>query len=82
MTQGFKKWKDSISTSPSTNHLGHYKTILVSDRYDNDQDHYLSNLHIIQTIITIINKTIETEIPLQRWPSSTVVMIEKSTKYP
>ena len=38
MKQGFSKWKEAISTSPSHRHLGHYKVLLVSDGRDNDEE--------------------------------------------
>ena len=37
MKQGFSKWKESTSTSPSYRHLGHYKALLVSDGRDNNE---------------------------------------------
>ena len=36
MKQGFSKWKESTSTSPSHRYLGHYKALLVSDGRDKD----------------------------------------------
>jgi hypothetical protein len=29
LIDGFKKWKESTSTSPSGQHLGHYKAIVT-----------------------------------------------------
>lgn len=77
MTTGFKKWKESTTTSLSTRHLGHYKLFIVSDGRDNDLDHSLSNQHILYTINTLLNSTIEEENPPKRWLSSTVFMIER-----
>ena len=82
MTRGFKKWKENTTTFPSTRHLGHYKSFLVYDRQDNDPDHCSFNHHILQTINTIINETIESENPLQHWLSSIVIMIEKNANNP
>ena len=28
---GYKKWKEKTSTSPSNRHLGHYKSLLAAD---------------------------------------------------
>ena len=57
-------------------------SFLISDGHDNDTDHFSFNQHVLQTIITIINATIETGTPLQRWLSSKVVMIEKVSNTP
>ena len=76
MTQGFKKWKESTTTSPSTRHLGHYKSFLVSDGKDNDTNHFSFNTKMVYTFNTIINATIESGHPLNRWLSSIVIMIE------
>ena len=80
MSQGFKKWRESTSTSPSNRHLGHYKSFLVSDGKENDDEHYSFNHQMLQTSNTILNATIESGIPLTRWLSSIVVMIEN--KFP
>ena len=39
MTSGFRKWKESTTTSPSHRHLGHYKSFLVSDSNDENPEH-------------------------------------------
>ena len=82
MSQGFKKWKESTSTSPSNRHLGHYKSFLVSDGTENDEKHSSFNHQMLQTFNTILNATIESGIPLTRWLSSIVVMIEKIPNTP
>ena len=66
MTQGFKKWKESTTTSPFTRYLGHYNYFLVSDGKDNDIDHCSFNNKMLQNFNTIINVTIESGHPLQR----------------
>ena len=82
MTQGFKKWKESTNTSPSTRHLEYYKSFLVSDGKDNDTAHYSFNNQILQTLNTIHNATIELGTPLTRWLSSIVIVIEKLPNTP
>ena len=77
MTQGFKKWNERTTTSPSTRHLGHYKSFLVSDGKDNDSAHCSFNNQMLQTFNTILNATIESGTPLTRWISSIVIVIEK-----
>ena len=76
-TQGFKKWKESTTASPSTRHLGHYKSFLVSDGKANDTAHCSFNNQMFQTFNTILNATIESGTPLTRWLFSIVIMIEK-----
>ena len=31
INEGYKKWKEKTSTSPSNRHLGHYKSLLAAD---------------------------------------------------
>ena len=69
--------EESTSTSPSNRHLGHYKSFLVSDGKENDDAHSSFNHQMLQTFNTILNATIESGIPLTRWLSSIVVIIEK-----
>ena len=76
MTSGFRKWKESTTTPPSQRHLGHYKSFLVSDSSDNNPEHADFDKDILQTINTIVNATIASGMPLTRWLTSLVVMIE------
>ena len=39
MTSGFRKWKESTTTSPLHRHIGHYKSFLVSDSNDENPEH-------------------------------------------
>ena len=66
MTSGFRKRKESTTTSPSQRHLGHYKSFLVSDSNDTHIDHANFDKAILQTINTIINATIASDVPLTR----------------
>ena len=82
MTTGFRKWKGSKTTSPSHRHLGHYKCFLESDRNDAKPEHIAFDNAILQTINTILNATIASGVPLIRWITSLVVMIEKISAVP
>ena len=82
MTSGFRKWKESTTTSPSQRHLGHYKSFLVSDSNDTKTEHANFDKAVLQTINTIINATIASGVPLTRWLTSLVVMIEKIPSVP
>ena len=66
MTSGVRKWKESITTSLSQRHLGHYKYFLVSDSNDTNIEHANFDDAILQTINTIINTTIASGMPLTR----------------
>ena len=81
MTSGFRKWKESTTSSPSQRHGGDYKSFLVSDRNDKNPEHSDFDQAILQTINTIINATIISSVPLMRWLTSLVVMIEKYQPY-
>ena len=52
MKQGFSKWEEAISTSPSYKNLGHYKVLLVSDGRDNDEKIKKTTLKIYGKLIT------------------------------
>ena len=82
MTSGFRKWKKSTTTSPSQRHLGHCKSFLVSDSNDDNPEHIAFDNAILQTINTIINATIASGMPLTRWLTSLVVIIEKIPAVP
>ena len=66
MTQGFKKWKESTTISPSTRHLGRYTSFLVSDGKVNDTDYCSFKTKMLQTFNIIINVTIKSGHPLKR----------------
>ena len=77
MTSGFREWKERTTTSPFYKHLGHYKSFLVTDSNDIKHEHISFEKVIFQTINTILNSTIASGVPLTRWFTSLVVMIEK-----
>ena len=82
MTNEFKRWKDSTTTSPSTRHLGHYKSFIILDGNNEHPHHSFFNTYILQTINTLIISTIDARCHLKRWLSSTVIMIEKILNTP
>ena len=82
MISGFRKWKESTTTSPSQKHLGHHKSFLVSDSNYDNPEHTAIDKAILQTINTITNATIASGVPLKRWLTSLVVMIEKIPAVP
>ena len=54
MMNGFKKWLEKTTTSPSSRHLGHYKLFLTfDDEKDKELDDF--NLEILAVYNTIIN---------------------------
>ena len=77
MSSGFRKWKEGTTTSPSHRHLGHYKSFLVSESNDTKSEHISFEKVILQTVNTILNATIAYAVPLTRYLTSLVVMIEK-----
>ena len=77
MTSGFRRWKESTTIFPSHRHLGHYKSFLVSDSNDDKSEHADFDKVILRIINTIINVNMVSGVPLIRWITSLVVMIEK-----
>ena len=64
--RGYKKWRESTSTSPSSRHLGYYKSIIASDGINNsERKKSTETIWDIHTIIT--NLVIKTSTPLERW---------------
>ena len=57
MTNGFKKWRENITTSPPSRHLGHYKALLT---FDDEKDKELEgfNSEMLTIYNTIINASI------------------------
>ena len=62
---------------PSYRHLGHYKSFLVSDSNDDKPEHAVFDKVILQTINTILNATIASGVPLTKWITSLVVVVER-----
>ena len=66
---GFKKWKETTSTSPSGRHLGHYKAIIQDPGLLTSMTQFL---HVI----------IKRGITLTRWSNAVNIMIEKDQGTP
>ena len=76
MSNGFKKWRENSTTSPSGRHLGHYKAFLVYDD-EKDKEPEGFNTEMLTIHNTIINASIFLGTPLTKWKKSIAVMIEK-----
>ena len=74
---GYKKWKDKTSTSPSNRHLGHYKSLVAADRTSKKDQNTASSDTISQIITTLINASITLSTPLTRWQKVESIMFEK-----
>jgi len=73
---GFKKWTESTSTSPSGRHLGHYKAI-VSNPLKEERE-----LNFIELYVKVINIPLKYGFAPSRWCNSITVMIEKDPGSP
>ena len=80
MSEGFRKWKEQTSTSPSNRHLSHYKCLLIPEEKDSKINKFNKTMLMIH--ITIINASIYNSIPLTRWTKSDVIMIPKLQNNP
>ena len=71
---------DGFNTNPSKRNLGHYKYLLTSDRnkYDKNIIHFKASMLELRN--TLINDSISIRVPLTRWTTSEVIMIEKEKK--
>jgi hypothetical protein len=65
----FKHRKEKTSSSPSGRHYGHYKIIAQMAEEGNTE--------IVETLLFIINISIATSSPIERWKQSSQIMIEK-----
>ena len=77
MSEGFKKWQEKTSTSPSLRHLGHYKCLLIPNNNTNDFTIKYFNTTMLSIHNTIINVPLAIGTPLERWTTSEVIMIPK-----
>ena len=81
LKSGYKKWRESTSTPPSSRHLENYKALLASDGINNSEVNiFTENMWNIDTIIT--NLAIKTSTQLKRWTQVIDVMTEKDTGQP
>ena len=80
--QCYRKWKEQTSISPSLRHLGHYKCLITSDGSEQNPTMKALTLSILQVHNTILNASVTTGIPLNRWIITEVVMIQKEPNNP
>ena len=74
---GYKKWKDKTSTSPSNRHLGHYKSLVAANKTSEKDQNTASSETIWKIITTLINASITLSTPLTRWQKVESIMFEK-----
>ena len=73
---GFKKWREKTTTSPSSRHSEHYKAFFTfDDEKDKELDDF--NLEMLTVYNNIINAALTLGTLLTRWKRSIAVMIEK-----
>ena len=74
---GFKKWKESITTSSSGRHLCHHHSLLVPDgvHYEKEEQNFSKRMWNIHHKITSI--VMRNETPLNRWLTSIVNLLPK-----
>jgi hypothetical protein len=75
LVQGFGKWPENTSTSPSGRHLGHYRSLL----YLQDED---GNYPLLEILQYMINIPLLTGQPPKRWLTASSVCIEKEQGNP
>jgi hypothetical protein len=83
---GFKKWKESTSTSPSIQHLGHY-TAIVNDPDLKKQDPEKAHLreqetNFVEALVKMLNLPMRYGFAPKRGCTSVMVMIEKDPGNP
>ena len=66
---GFRKWKETTTTSPSGRHLSHYKAI-ITDKV------------LLHGLTTFLNITITNGQVITRWCNPVIIMIEKDSGKP
>ena len=66
---GFRKWKETTTTSPSGRHLGHYKAIITDEV-------------LLKCLTTFLHITITSGQVITRWCNAVNIMIEKDSGKP
>ena len=66
---GFRKWKETTSTSPSGRHLGHYKAIT-------------HDAVLLQCLTDFLHITVNSGLPVTRWCNAVNILIEKDPGKP
>ena len=82
MINCYRKWKEQTSTSTSLRHLGHYKCQISSDGNEHNTTMEDLTVSILQVHNTILNASVISDIPLNRWIIVEVIMIQKEPNNP
>ena len=82
MIQCYRKWKEQTSSSPSLRHLGHYKCLITSDGNEQNPTMKALTLSILQVHNTILNSSVTSDIPPNRWIIAEMMMIQKEPNNP
>ena len=77
--RGFRKWRESTSTSPSGRHLGLWRSLTYPPTND-DEARILSKLWEVHT--TLLNIPFQAGQPLDRWKTVVNAMLEKISGKP
>jgi hypothetical protein len=78
MEQGFMRWRESTSTSPSGRHLGHYQALLAYSHLDETEEAIQPlSTKLFNTILDVNRLAVKHDIILERWLDVVNVMIEK-----
>lgn len=77
--KALRQWNENTSTSPSGQHLGHYKCLLDVDHCDNQYDEVYKDPqeNILKVYYHLIISALNTGSSLARWQNCTTAMIEK-----
>jgi hypothetical protein len=83
---GFKKWVESMSTSPLGHHLGHYKAIVTNPdlkKQDPEKEHLRAcKTNFVEALVKMMNLPLQHGFAPKRWCTSITVMIEKDPGNP
>ena len=82
MINCYRKLKEQTSTSPSLRHIGYYKCLITSDGTELNPTMIDLTLSILQVHNTILNTSVTSGIPLNRWIIADVMMIQKELNNP
>jgi hypothetical protein len=75
---GLIKWNEKTTTSPSGQHLGHYKVLLQLNVYESELQQENFSDSILKVYYNITMTAIKLGQPVERWKNITTCMIEKT----
>ena len=83
---GFRKWKESTSTSPSGWHLGHYQAIVYDPdlkKQESEKQHlHECKMNFVEAFVKLINVPLHYGFAPKQWCTSITIMIEKDPGNP